>query len=241
MAGLIVVEEAGPFLLTWGMLFCKLWEEQVCMWGTCQSLSLFFPIKESDGAQNNKSSWYRRKLILRNVASRKYELMYRWSFEEDMSMRAVERERYLPFRSERINTRTNWIVAGLLWQLHENCRNWNCRGFWRKLATTEVSACRNCEHREMTLLPGDYLNYCFKSVFIIKSLYCNGFAQSIKQWSLKSALLGKHVQTNTRLIQKRCFLCNSRRDSCLVADSAPMDWLVSDHVGTPTDRNATIE
>jgi hypothetical protein len=36
---------------------------------------------------------------------------------------------------------------------------------------------------------------------------------------------------------------NKQRDNscCLAAASAPMDWLSSDHVGTPADTHATIE
>jgi hypothetical protein len=49
------------------------------------------------------------------------------------------------------------------------------------------------------------------------SLYCDGFAQSIKLWSQETPLLGKHVQAYTRLTirQKRCFLCGPLRDSLL--------------------------
>jgi hypothetical protein len=58
----------------------------------------------------------------------------------------------------------------------------------------------------------------------------------------KKTLLGKHVRTNTRpTIQEWCFLCGSRRDRCYAAASAPLDWLISDHVGTPTGTHATTE
>jgi hypothetical protein len=53
----------------------------------------------------------------------------------------------------------------------------------------------------------DYNNIC--------NTYCDRFAQSIKLWSQKTPLLGKHVQTNTRpTIQEWCFICGSRQDGC---------------------------
>jgi hypothetical protein len=45
--------------------------------------------------------------------------------------------------------------------------------------------------------------------------YCDGFAQSIKLWSQKSPLLGKHVQRNTGpKILERCFLFGTCQEGC---------------------------
>jgi hypothetical protein len=52
----------------------------------------------------------------------------------------------------------------------------------------------------------------------------------------------KHIYTDTRpTVWERCFLYGPRRDGCSAAASAPMDWLSSDHVGTPTNTHATTE
>jgi hypothetical protein len=52
--------------------------------------------------------------------------------------------------------------------------------------------------------------------------------------------LSKHVQTNTTAIGA-VFSLGPCCDRCYVAASVPMDWLDSDHVGTPTDTHAIIE